>query len=132
MGAMKLTYNYTRLLVADFAASFRFYSQVLELPVHMRTSDDVYAEFDTSSVTLALFRRDYMAMATGSSGQAEGGERVALTFTVADVDAAYQELVARGAQPVTAPQDRPEWIIRTAHFRDPDGNLIEISAPLPS
>jgi catechol 2,3-dioxygenase-like lactoylglutathione lyase family enzyme len=26
--------------------------------------------------------------------------------------------------------DRPEWGIRTAHFRDPDGNLIEINQPL--
>lgn len=129
---MKLTYDYTRLLVKDFAASFHFYSAVLGLPVHMRTSDDVYAEFDTGAVTLALFRRDYMAMTVGSSDQADGGERVALTFTVADVDAAYQELIGRGAQPVTAPQDRPDWIIRTAHFRDPDGNLIEINAPLPS
>lgn len=129
---MKLTYDYTRLLVEDFAASFRFYSEVLGLPVHMSTDDDVYAEFDTGAVTLALFRRDYMAMVVGSEGDEGSGERVALTFTVDDVDAAYEMLRSRGAQPVTAPQDRSDWIIRTAHFRDPDGNLIEINAPLPS
>lgn len=132
---MKLTYHYTRLLVDDFAASFHFYSEVLGLPVHMRTSEDVYAEFDTGAVTLALFRRDFMTMVVGSAGvsdTAEVGERVALTFTVDDVDAAYEALRSRGAQPITAPQDRADWIIRTAHFRDPDGNLIEINAPLPS
>lgn len=26
----------------------------------------------------------------------------------------------------------PDWGIRTAHLRDPDGNLIEINQPLPS
>jgi catechol 2,3-dioxygenase-like lactoylglutathione lyase family enzyme len=31
---------------------------------------------------------------------------------------------------MTAPQDRAEWDIRTAHFRDPDGNLPEIYSPL--
>lgn len=132
---MKLTYDYTRLLVTDFAASFHFYSQVLGLPVHMRTSDDIYAEFETGAVTLALFRRDYMAMVVGSAENVDPGaeaERVALTFTVDDVNAAFEELRLRGAQPVTAPQDRPDWVIRTAHFRDPDGNLIEINAPLPS
>ncbi len=130
---MRLSYDYTRLLVKDFAASFRFYSEVLGLPVHMRTTDDVYAEFDTGLVTLSLFRRDYMEMVVGSAGPEEAGreERVALTFTVDDVDAAYETLRSRGAQPVTAPRDRADWVIRTAHFRDPDGNLIEINSPLP-
>lgn len=132
---MKLTYDYTRLLVKDFAASFRFYSEVLGLPVHMGTTDDVYAEFDTGAVTLAIFRRDFMtsvAGAIGSAGDTGDQDHVALTFTVENVDAAYELLRSRGAEAVTAPQDRADWIIRTAHFRDPDGNLIEINSPLSS
>jgi len=30
----------------------------------------------------------------------------------------------------TEPTDRSVWGIRTAHFRDPDGNLIEINHAL--
>ena len=36
----------------------------------------------------------------------------------------------RGARPVAPPVDRPAWGIRTAHYRDPDGNLVEINKPL--
>lgn len=27
---------------------------------------------------------------------------------------------------VTEPHDRPEWVMRVAHLRDPEGNLIEL------
>lgn len=47
-------------------------------------------------------------------------------FEVDDVDVAYQQLRDKGITFVTEPLDRPDWGIRTAHFRDPDGNLIEI------
>jgi hypothetical protein len=40
-------------------------------------------------------------------------------------------LKARGAQFVADLTDRPDWGIRTAHLRDPDGNLIELNSPLP-
>lgn len=29
-----------------------------------------------------------------------------------------------------APQDQAAWVLRVAHLRDPEGNLIEINAPL--
>jgi catechol 2,3-dioxygenase-like lactoylglutathione lyase family enzyme len=46
------------------------------------------------------------------------------------VDEAYRQLQARGVAFVTIPQSREEWGIRTAHFRDPDGNLLEIYSSL--
>jgi lactoylglutathione lyase len=44
---------------------------------------------------------------------------------VADVDAAYAELVTAGAEPAALPVDRP-WGQRTAYLRDPDGHLLEL------
>jgi catechol 2,3-dioxygenase-like lactoylglutathione lyase family enzyme len=41
-------------------------------------------------------------------------------------DAAYAELVAKGARPVTPPARRP-WGQRTAYVADPDGHLIELA-----
>lgn len=50
-------------------------------------------------------------------------------FKVPDVDAAFSELVERGASPVTSPMTRP-WGQRTAYVRDPDGHLIELAQDL--
>ncbi|HEY7463146.1 MAG TPA: VOC family protein [Candidatus Limnocylindria bacterium] len=49
----------------------------------------------------------------------------AFTMRVADCQAAYQELRARGAT-FLAPPLSSEWEVR-AFFRDPDGHLLEIS-----
>ena len=51
-------------------------------------------------------------------------------FAVENVDAICQQLQAKGIQLTVGPTDRPDWGIRTAHLRDPDGNLIEINQPL--
>jgi len=50
--------------------------------------------------------------------------------SLSNVDEVTKELKAKGVVFETGPIDRSEWGIRTAHFRDPDGNLIEINQPL--
>lgn len=123
-------YTHTRLLVDDLQACLRFYRDVLDFPVALQ-AEDVYVEFDTGSVRLALYGRRMMSEVTGESGTAAGADRLALCITVDDVDAAYAKLTARGVPFVKAPHDRPVWALRVAHFRDPDGNLIEISQSIP-
>jgi uncharacterized glyoxalase superfamily protein PhnB len=49
-----------------------------------------------------------------------------LDFGVEDVDVCYNRLRKKGITFITEPFDRKEWGARVAHFRDPDGNLIEI------
>jgi lactoylglutathione lyase len=39
-------------------------------------------------------------------------------------------LQIKGVSFLTEPKNRPDWGIRTAHFRDPAGNLLEIYSPL--
>jgi catechol 2,3-dioxygenase-like lactoylglutathione lyase family enzyme len=132
---MKYTYDYTRLLVNDFAACFRFYRDILEFTPRYGDEQSVYAEFESGAVTLALFDRKAMADALGDPSVAGGGagaDRVTLIFAVPHVDDAFRELQGKGVSFVAEPTDRPEWTIRTAHFRDPDGNLIEINTPLAS
>ena len=127
----KLTY--IRLLVWDFTSCFTFYRDVLELPVVMGDENDFYGEFDSGPIRLALFTRDLMADALGlepSPTNVQTDDKVALVFSVEDVDSAYIILLQRGARFVAEPADRPEWGVRTAHLRDPDGNLIEINSAL--
>jgi lactoylglutathione lyase len=57
------------------------------------------------------------------------GARSVLASSVDDVDAAYEELRARGAEFINPPEDRP-WGLRTAHFNDPEGNGWEIHTPI--
>jgi glyoxylase I family protein len=55
-----------------------------------------------------------------------------LAWEVADVDAVYAELAARGVPFDVAPEDYPPEAptMRIAFFHDPDGNPIELIQPL--
>jgi lactoylglutathione lyase len=75
-----------------------------------------------------------MSQALGTTNlpaQAEAQDRFLLIFGVEDLDATVARMRERGAQFVTEPADHPEWGIRTAHLRDPDGNIIEINSDMP-
>lgn len=122
-----------RLLVADFPACFRFYRDALGFAAGYGAEDEAYADFSVGDQTLALFRRGLMAEAVGTSGKtatADAQDRFALVLATDDVDLAVAALRTRGVSPVAGPQNQPDWGIRVAHFRDPDGNLIEINSPI--
>ncbi len=128
---MAIQSGHVRLLVSDFKACFLFYRDILGLACQFGDENDVYADF--SDVHLALFRQDFMAAAVGTSelpANAICQDRAALILGVDNIDAVCVELVGRGVTLVTQPEDRSDWMIRTAHFRDPDGNLVEINQSL--
>jgi lactoylglutathione lyase len=119
--------DYVVLVVADLDRALAFYTGVLGLPLGHRSGP--YAQLDTGVTRVALYTRDAMADTLGIGTLAAPDPRAPafeLGFKVADVDAAYAELAAAGAEPVTAPTDRP-WGQRTAYVRDPDGHLIELA-----
>lgn len=122
-------YDHTRLLVRDFAACFRFYRDVVGLEVGFGTEHDTYADFGTGATGISLFDAAEMAAAVGTTGL-PARDAFCLVFGVPDVDAAWAAMNAPGSTGVIGPEDRPDWGIRTAHLRDPDGNLIEINTPL--
>ena len=125
---MRLTY--VRLLVDNFGDCFRFYRDVMGFRPAYGDADGSYADFDAGAdVELALFVRREMAEHVGGPAEA-AGDRVALILSVDDVDAAFDEFRGRGAVVARPPCDRPDWGIRVAHLRDPDGNLIEINHAL--
>jgi catechol 2,3-dioxygenase-like lactoylglutathione lyase family enzyme len=130
---MNIRFAYTRLLVRDFKKNFLFYRDIMGFKPRFGGEDGPYEEFQTGSVVLALFRRDFMnsALAIKPKPQDDASEdTAALIFEVPNVDAACIDLEKKGVKIIAAPTDRKEWIIRTAHFRDPDNNLIEIFNPL--
>ncbi|WP_144461350.1 VOC family protein [Siminovitchia fortis] len=52
-------------------------------------------------------------------------DRIALIFKVDNVEEKYKELKEK-VEFITKPTAQERWEIKVAHFRDPDGSLIEI------
>jgi catechol 2,3-dioxygenase-like lactoylglutathione lyase family enzyme len=128
-----------RLLTARFAECFRFYQAVLPkmIGAHLVTGTESgpYANWDRGrEAVLILFDRQAMATAIGTSElPAQAGlaqDAAMLVCRVDAVDAALALCLEHGATLVAEATDRPEWgsRLRTAHLRDPDGNLLELQS----
>lgn len=123
-----------RLLVERFSDCFRFYRDVLGFETDFADDGGPYAEFRLGGDKfLGLFAKSAMATAVGNAhlpANVVGQDAAALVLFTKDVDAAYERIrYEHGVRFVTGPADRPEWGLRTAHLRDPDGNLIELWSP---
>lgn len=126
------TLDLVGIVVDDMAASLAFYRHLgLEVPpdaadqphVEVTVAGGLRLAWDTVE-TVRTFDPDYPA-ATGS--------RVSLAFKLpspADVDATYERLVAAGYAGHRAPWDA-FWGQRYALVHDPDGNTVDLFAPLP-
>ena len=122
---MRLTH--VRLLVEDFAGCFRFYRDVLGLEATFGDADGGYADFRAGDVELAIFARSGM---DGVVPLRDPGDAAIVILRVDDVDAEADRLRNQGVRFASLPHDQPDWGIRVAHLRDPDGNLIELYRPL--
>jgi lactoylglutathione lyase len=128
-----MRHDYTRLLVVDFPACFRFYRDAIGLVPHLGGESDTYAEFETGATRIALFDRAEMSAAVGTTAlpaQLEAQDAVCIVFGVDDLDEAQRRLVAVGVPIAVGPTDRGDWHVRTLHVRDPDGRLVELNVPL--
>lgn len=123
------------VVVADMARALAFY-RLLGLDIPAEADDAPHAEvalagglrlmFDTEA-TLRSFDPSWTPPAPGS------GHRVALAFACdspADVDAVYEMLTVAGHHGHLPPWDA-FWGQRYATVHDPDGNPVDLFAPLP-
>jgi len=129
--------DHVRLLVVNFAECFRFYRDVIGLKVKWGTENDTYASFSVSGErdpNLALFSRQSMADVLGIGDlpiKAMSQDRAMLIIGVDDVDATVTRFKAMGILITLEPTNYPDWGMRAAYLRDPDGNLIELTGELP-
>ncbi|WAP58246.1 VOC family protein [Streptomyces sp. S465] len=131
---MTARFNAIGLVVADMAASLAFYRSLgLDLPAEADTQPHAEATlpggtrlmWDTVE-TVRSFDPDWTPPA--------GSHRVSLAFlcdSPAEVDKTYRDLVAAGARGEKEPWDAV-WGQRYAVVLDPDGNGVDLFAPLPS
>ncbi len=130
-----MKYISTRLLVNDLPACFRFYRDVMGFTCKNGDENSEYASFATGPTDIALYRRQSMATALGEAEAPANPTyqpQALLCFEVDNVDETYRLLMAQGIECAAGVTNHPDWGMRTAHFRDPDGNLVEIYSDLPA
>jgi len=104
------------LLTANAARLGRFYRQLLELP-------PVAPEEEACPHQTLLAQETMLTVLEDEAAGHATGQRVALAFTVPDVDAAHARLLAMHAEVLEPPTTRP-WGARNLCLRDPDGNRV--------
>ncbi|MBY8866835.1 VOC family protein [Streptomyces sennicomposti] len=120
------------LVVSDLAAALAFYRRLgLVFPDGAEREPHVEAELP-GGLVLALDTEDTVRSFHPAWRPPAGGGRVSLAFrcdSPADVDAVYDELVGAGHHGELKPWDAV-WGMRYAVVHDPDGNGVDLFAPL--
>lgn len=73
---------------------------------------------------------DLGLVAEGKPGT-EAAPRILLSIAVDDVDATLARVEALGGSVLGDPNDMP-WGQRVAHIKDPDGNPVNLTQPIPA
>jgi catechol 2,3-dioxygenase-like lactoylglutathione lyase family enzyme len=107
-----------RIFVDDIERSCRFYRDVLEL--HETSATPAWAVFDLDGKDLVI-----EAVAADDPERDLVGRLLAVSFKVADIDAAYRDLTAKGVS-FPEPPERQAWGGTLAFPRDPDGNILTL------
>lgn len=130
---MKAQIALITIITEDIQNLLQFYCDGLGFSI--KTNLGKYIELNHEGVRFALCERSVMQEATGHPSflESKRGQSFELAFplnTPGEVDAAYEDILAKGAGPIQAPATMP-WGQRTAFFADPDGNIHELFADLP-
>lgn len=114
------------LLVEDFEKSLKFYRDTLGLRIKSREGNQ-FAGFDLKGTEMAIFQKDGATAMFPKKFMGIGGG-VAIGFQVKDINQTCEELKSKGAEIFEGPKTTP-WGQKVAYFKDPDGNIWEVSEP---
>jgi len=118
-----------RVITHDVDRLVRFYETVTRT-VAIRPAP-VFAEIRTAQGTLAIANAITVAMLGGQAPKPASNNTIVIEFLVANVDTEFARLQTELDDIVLEPTTMP-WGNRSALFRDPDGNLVNIfSRPTP-
>jgi uncharacterized protein len=113
--------NWLGVVVEDLDAQRRFYGDILGLE-ELASGED-WVQFDMGGPNL------FELVRIGDQPQYERA-RFQPGFAVEDIHAARARLVERGADAITAIEGGPDSGGYWCYFRDPEGNVFEISQRL--
>lgn len=112
-----------RIITDDLDRLVGFYELVLDVPAARPAP--VFAEFRTSNAVLAIGSTATVAMLGDRAPRPGANASVILEFLVTDVDAEFARIETSLTDVVLAPTTMP-WGNRSALFRDPDENLVNL------
>lgn len=119
--------NAAVLFVKDFEACVKFYRDILKFKV--KDTDAGFMSFEVAGQELALMdlpTASQMISEKEVQPTKEGVHRALMAAFTENTDKVYKALKAKGVQFIKEPTTQP-WGQRTAYFKDPDGNIWEIS-----
>lgn len=125
---MKPAVSLITLGVKDLAASHRFYADVLGWKTDSKPEDGVVF-FPLHNVVLGLFGRQALAQDAHLPDDGAGFPGFSLAHnlgSVAEVDALFEDLKAKGVD-IVKPPEKVFWGGYSGYFRDPDGFLWEVA-----
>jgi catechol 2,3-dioxygenase-like lactoylglutathione lyase family enzyme len=131
---MAITFNAIGIVAADMAASLAFYRKLgLSIPAEADNAPHAEAELP-GGVRLMWDTLETINSFDPEFSPAKGDGRISLAFQCADpaeVDATYAAMTAAGHEGHKQPWDA-FWGQRYAVLHDPDGNGVDLYAPLPT
>jgi len=119
------------IVVRDMRAALEFYRALgLDIPPDAEKEDHV--QITTSNGYRLSWDTETLVKSFNPEWSAPNGSRIGIAFlceNAAEVDALYGRLTAKGYRGHKAPWDA-FWGQRYAQLFDPDGNVIDLFAPL--
>jgi predicted enzyme related to lactoylglutathione lyase len=116
-----------RIITDDLDRLVEFYEHVTGISAQRPAP--VFAEIVLPSATLAIADSQTVQLFGAGSARAADNHTVIIEFQVDDVDTAYHRLEPLVGDWIQQPRTMP-WGNRSILFRDPDGNLVNLYAPV--
>ena len=116
-----------RIITDDLEGMVAFYEKVTGIAAERPAP--VFAEFVSPLATLAIGHTQTVAAFGEGSAAPAANRSMIVEFRVKDVDAEYARLRQYVDTWVQEPTTMP-WGNRSILFRDPDGNLVNLFAPV--
>lgn len=124
-----------RILAQDVPKLYDFYTEKLGFSVLWGDRSSPYIDFALPGgdvPAFALFAGELMSMHKGYAPLPPAAKSETAVYCIGtdDVDAHCEELKSRGVELLGPSADVPDWGMRCAYFRDPEGNLFEVYGPM--